>query len=333
MGEDFQDYLSSLNSEYPSFLKPSTFTLDRSSKIDGSSRVRLFLKKLAKKASKNGLEGARVSSVPPSSYGERKGGEKLHSSDVSRSDVFIKRSYEDKSSSTSLQDIAQHVQPTSAHFGVRSLHTGNPDADAEEKFVSDEGTLCWNLLFSRLFFDAKRSVEINNFIKSRIQVSFMLCHLIDLVLSFILSKILIFLFEQRSLSNMRTPSYIGDITCTGLDLGTLPPYIHRMRVFPMDLNEVWSIEVDIEYSGGIMLDIETRLEVREPELQKDIIKTSLEPDSAGEVNTDFLEGIEHYGNQLKSSSNLATGMDNRNDVDKPGEGSDLSSGYISLLLE
>ncbi|CAL9176702.1 unnamed protein product [Musa hybrid cultivar] len=75
---------------------------------------------------------------------------------------------------------------------------------------------------------------------------------------------------------------------------------------------MWSMEVDIEYFGGIILDIETRLEVREPELQKDIIKTSLE--STGEVNSDFLKGIEHYGNQLKSSSNSAVGMDSRNEV-------------------
>ncbi|RRT76954.1 hypothetical protein B296_00007441, partial [Ensete ventricosum] len=279
LSEDFQDYLSSLNTEYPSFLKPSTVfteTTGRTSRIDGASRVRLFLKKLAKKASKSGVE-SRQASFSSSGYGERKIGEKLRSSNsVSSSDGFIKGSSEDKSSTT------------------------------DEKFVSDEGTLCWNLLFSRLFFDAKKSSEISNLIKARI---------------------------QRTLSNMRIPSYIGEITCTGLDLGNLPPYVHRMRVFPMDLNEVWSMEVDIEYSGGIILDIETRLEVREPELQKDIIKTSLESNSAGEVNSDFLEGIEHYGNQLKSSSNSAVGMDNRNEVDKAGERHVLQVGCFSILLE
>ncbi|RWV90355.1 hypothetical protein BHE74_00025263 [Ensete ventricosum] len=78
-----------------------------------------------------------------------------------------------------------------------------------------------------------------------------------------------------------------------------------MRVFPMGLNEVWSLEVDIEYFGTIILDIEIRLEVHEPELQKDIIKISLESNSAGEVNSDFLEGIEHYGNQFKYTNNSA----------------------------
>ncbi|URE17334.1 Putative integral membrane protein conserved region (DUF2404), partial [Musa troglodytarum] len=78
------------------------------------------------------------------------------------------------------------------------------------------------------------------------------------------------------LSNTRRPSYMCEISCTGLDLGSVLPYIHRMRVFPVDLNQVLSMEIDIEYSGG----------------------------------------IEHYGNQLKSSSNSATGMGNRNEVDK-----------------
>ncbi|WOL18933.1 hypothetical protein Cni_G27730 [Canna indica] len=292
MGEDFQEYLSSLNSEYPFFLKPSMLlaeTTDRSNKIDGSSKVRHFLKKLAKKASKNGLE-SRLNSFSLSNYGERKIGEKLHSTnDTSSSDASVKCPSEDKFSSNSSQDKAQNVAPTSIHFGNKSLLSSNLDLAADEKLLNDEGTLCWNLLFSRLFFDAKKSIEINNLIKARI---------------------------QRTLSNMRTPGYIGEVTCTGLDLGSLPPYIHRMRVFPMDLNEVWSMEVDIEYSGGIVLDVETRLEVREPELQKDIIQTSLEPDSTGEVNSDFLDGIEQYGNQLKSSSKLATGMDNKNELDK-----------------
>ncbi|XP_065046907.1 uncharacterized protein LOC135678252 [Musa acuminata AAA Group] len=310
LSEDFQDYLSSLNTEYPSFLKPSTVfteTTDRTSRIDGASRVRLFLKRLAKKASKSGLE-SRQASFSSSGYGERKIGEKLRSSNsVSSSDGFIKSSSEEKSSSNSMQDMAQPVPPTSTHFGNKSMLSAIPDAAADEKFVSDEGTLCWNLLFSRLFFDAKKSSEINNLIKARI---------------------------QRTLSNMRTTSYIGEITCTGLDLGNLPPYVHRMRVFPMDLNEVWSMEVDIEYSGGIILDIETRLEVREPELQKDIIKTSLESNSAGEVNSDFLEGIEHYGNQLKSSSNSTVGMDNRNEADKAdglrnSKSTSWTSGYVS----
>ncbi|XP_042432062.1 uncharacterized protein LOC122018731 [Zingiber officinale] len=286
ISEDFQDYLSSLNNEYPSFLKPSVVfseTTDKSNKIDGSSRVRLFWKKLAKKTSKNGIEG-RMSSVSSLNYGEKKTFEKSHST----ADISISSSADRSLGSSSSNNIGQHIPPTSTYLGSKSLRPGNLNTTVDEKIVNDEGTLCCNLLFSRLFFDAKRSININSIIKARI---------------------------QKNLSNMRRPSYIGEIICTGLDIGNLPPYIHRMRVFPMDLNEVWSMEVDIEYSGGILLDIETRLEVCEPELQKNIIEPSLEPNSAGEVNSDLLDGIEYYGNQLKYS-NLATVMDNRNEAEK-----------------
>ncbi|CAL9074670.1 unnamed protein product [Musa acuminata var. zebrina] len=209
LGEDFQDYLSSLSIEYPSFLKPSTLyteTTNRTSRIDGSSRVQFFLKKISKKASKNALE-SRQSSISSSSCGERKIDKRLPSTTgAPSSDGFVISSSEDKFST------------------------------ADEKIVNDKGTLCWNLLLSRLFFDAKNSIEINNLIKACI---------------------------QTTLSNTRRPSYLCEISCTGLDLG-----------------------------------------------------------------------IEHYGNQLKSPSNSATGMGNRNEVDKAdglrnSKSASWTSGHVS----
>ncbi|XP_018676784.2 uncharacterized protein LOC103972973 isoform X3 [Musa acuminata AAA Group] len=209
LGEDFQDYLSSLSIEYPSFLKPSTLyteTTNRTSRIDGSSRVQFFLKKISKKASKNALE-SRQSSISLSSCGERKIDKRLPSTTgAPSSDGFVISSSEDKFST------------------------------ADEKIVNDKGTLCWNLLLSRLFFDAKNSIEINNLIKACI---------------------------QTTLSNTRRPSYLCEISCTGLDLG-----------------------------------------------------------------------IEHYGNQLKSPSNSATGMSNRNEVDKAdglrnSKSASWTSGHVS----
>lgn len=168
ISEDFQDYLSSLNNEYPSFLKPSVVfseTTDRSNKIDGSSRVRLFWKKLAKKASKNGIE-CRMSSVS-SNYGEKKIFEKSNSS----ADISIRSSSADRSfGSSSSNNIGQHIPPTSTYLGGKSLRPSNLDTIIDEKIVNDEGTLCCNLLFSRLFFDAKRSININSIIKARVQV-------------------------------------------------------------------------------------------------------------------------------------------------------------------
>ncbi|XP_072995502.1 uncharacterized protein [Typha latifolia] len=306
LSEEFQRYIESLNAEYPCFLKPSVLSgdaMDKTNRIDGSSKVRLFLKKLAKKPYlKTAVESKASSGL--SAQGERKIGDKLRASHgVSATDVVIKSSGEEKSSRSSLQDLVQPYVPTSS-LGYKEQSPTFPDAGSDEKLVNDEATLCWNLLLSRLFFDAKRSDEINTFIKARI---------------------------QRTLSNLRTPTYIGEITCTALDLGNVPPYIYRMRVLPLNLNEVWAVEVDFEYSGGILLHIATRLEVHEPELQKDIIRASLETDSNGEVSEDFLEGIEHYGHQLKSSRDLSSQMENKDEVDglKQSKSSSWTSSYMS----
>uniref|UniRef100_A0A0A9D139 SMP-LTD domain-containing protein n=1 Tax=Arundo donax TaxID=35708 RepID=A0A0A9D139_ARUDO len=254
--EEFRSYISSLNAGYPCFLKSSVFSgeehvvLDTAVKTDGSSKVRRFLKKFAKKAS-------------------------------------IKASHESKTSPVlSKQYIKQPSTPSSS-MGYNSQLFDSADTNVDEKLV-DEGTLCWNLLFSRLFFDAKMNDEICKAIKARI---------------------------QRTLSNIRTPVYIGEIMLNDLNLGKLPPYVRRMRVLPLDLNELWAFEVDFEYSSGILLHIETRLEVQEPELQKDIMKTTLKDDSGGDVNSDFLDSIEHYGNQFRSSQSLGSAMEDNGEAD------------------
>lgn len=96
---------------------------------------------------------------------------------------------------------------------------------------------------------------------------------------------------------MRIPSYIGEVTCTAVDPGTLPPRILAMRVLPSDMNEVWSLEIDVEYLGGMVLDIETRLELRELETEGE--ETQFSGNSDREVDTDLLEGFEYLGEQLK----------------------------------
>ncbi|CAN6162867.1 unnamed protein product [Urochloa humidicola] len=106
---------------------------------------------------------------------------------------------------------------------------------------------------------------------------------------------------QRTLSNMRTPSYAGEFTLTDISLGELPPFAHAMGVLPVELNELLAFEVDFEYSGGILLHIETRLEVQEPELQKDIMKSNFGADAVGEVGADLIESIEQCDNQFKGS--------------------------------
>ncbi|KAI4983354.1 hypothetical protein ZWY2020_023846 [Hordeum vulgare] len=155
------------------------------------------------------------------------------------------------------------------------------------------------------YFGAQMSVEINKAIKGRI---------------------------QRTLSSMRTPAYVGEITLTEFSLGKLPPYVHAMRVLPLDLNELWAFEVDFEYSGGILLDIETRLEVEEPELQKDLMKTNFGTDSNGEVDSELLESIEQYGNQFRGSQNSVSSVEEKDEADaSQSKNTGWTSTYISRL--
>lgn len=292
---EFHTYLMSLSTGYPSFLKPPTVVdgvPDKTSRMDvPSSKVRGFLKKLAKKASKSGNE-SRFASVTSGVHNERNISDRFRTSyDASSPEDSVKSSLE-KASNSSLQEITQTNSPTANQI--------IPDSVSNEKIgTDDEGTLCWNLIFSRLFFDAKRSTWLNDVIKARI---------------------------QRTLTNMRTPSYIGGITCIGLNLGDLPPLIHKMRVLPLDLNEVLAFEFDIEYSGGIVLDVETRLDVCDQELQNEGLDRSL-------ANSGFPGGIEDHENKFSSASadrmgNADEGRDIPDEL-KQSKSTKWSSNYAS----
>lgn len=91
---------------------------------------------------------------------------------------------------------------------------------------------------------------------------------------------------------MRTPSYIGELICSDVDTGNLPPHIHGTRVLPMEMSGVWAFELDIEYSGEAVIDVETRVDIREVDLQKGITETRLQPSSAGEVPSNLVEDFE-----------------------------------------
>ncbi|CAM0950262.1 unnamed protein product [Alopecurus aequalis] len=269
LNEEFKTYISSLNVGYPCFLKSSARSaddhevMDKAVKSDATSKARLFLKKLSRKASRKAPLETRTSST--SAQAERK--------TFGKNTSLFDPPEEGSSSSSSSQDIKQPSTPSS-DFSYSNRFSDSSDAKLNDEKYSDDGTLCWNLLISRLFFDAKLNDEISKAVRARI---------------------------QRALSNMRTAAYIGEITLADLTLGEIPPYLRRMRALPRDLSELWAFEVDFEYCGGIMLHIVARLDVQEPELQKDIMKTTVQADSNEVVNSDFLENIEHSGNQLRSS--------------------------------
>ena len=106
--------------------------MDNTVKTDGSSKLRGFLKRLAKKASVKASQESKTGMVP------------------------------------SKQDIKQPSTPSSS-MSFNSQLPDSPNTKMDER-LADNGTLCWNLLISRLFFDATMNDEMNKAIKARIQV-------------------------------------------------------------------------------------------------------------------------------------------------------------------
>lgn len=290
LNEEFGSYIASLNTGYPSFMKTSIgFSpelMEKGNRIDGSSsKVRSFWKKLSRKTSAKSSSENKGAWNYPSVSEEKKISEKLRSSQDSATNKVYSNSAEENTalppSSTCSRSVSQNFASVAS------------DAESEDRFGSDEGTLCLNLLISRLFFDVKGSTRLKTAIQSRI---------------------------QRTLSNARTPSYVGEIICTGINIGSVPPYIHGMRLLPIDMNEVWAFEVDVEYSGGAILDVETRLEVIEPDLQNGIADTNIESDSAGNVSSELLEGFEDLGKQLNLSEGKRDEQERKNEMEPKVDG-------------
>lgn len=170
--EEFHSYLASLTAEYNTYLKPtvgsSVELVNRAIKPDGaSSKVQKFLKKIAKKSSRVGLDN-KSSWSALSGRDERKNTEKLRASqdaDISMKNVSMSRNIKQ-----SMEDNSPLSSSTVSRSGSQSHGSINSEVDSDEKFGIDEGTLCWNLLISRLFFDARNNDKLKGFIQAKIQV-------------------------------------------------------------------------------------------------------------------------------------------------------------------
>ncbi|CAA0820978.1 Putative integral membrane protein conserved region (DUF2404 [Striga hermonthica] len=281
LNAEFHSYLASLNAGYPSFMKPyggsNTESIDKLIKFDNSSsKVRQFLKKLTKKASKSGQD-YKASGASTSGHEETK----VNQNSRSFQDLFLINDIAKVDTAGKIPGII------SDDASVTSSVSSAIESGIENHLpqITDEGTLCINVLISRLFFDVKSSSQIKTLIQNRI---------------------------QRALSNMRIPSYIGEVSCTAVDPGNLPPHILAMRVLPSNMDEVWSLEIDLEYQGGMVLDFETRLEIRELELEGG--ETSFGMNNAGEATSDLLKGFEDLGEQLKISEETPMDIKQKDEI-------------------
>lgn len=171
--EEFHSYLTSLNTEYHSFMKPSVGSsveaLERASKPDASSsKVRHFLKKLAKKTSRVGVDN-KSGWTSFSGREERKKTDKLRAcQDAVLATGYMRTGSTANNLKSSMLDDAASVSSTLSHSESQSHISICSDND--EKLGTDDGTLCWNLLISRLFFDVKGNVQMKRSIQERIQV-------------------------------------------------------------------------------------------------------------------------------------------------------------------
>ena len=173
--EEFHHYLTSLNTEYHSFTRPSVGSsvdaLERASKPDGSSsKVCQFLKKIAKRPSRVGSDN-KSAWTSLSGREERKNIEKLHGcQDAFLATGLMKTSSTGNHLKSSMLDNAPSLSSTISRSRSQSNISVSSDADADEKFGIDEGVLCWNLLISRLFFDVKGNAQMKRSMQEKIQV-------------------------------------------------------------------------------------------------------------------------------------------------------------------
>lgn len=172
--EDFQSYLISLNADFYAFMKPSVGStleaIDRASRPDSApSKVRQFLKKLSKKSSKVGLDN-KSTGTSLSNVEERKDNDKLRACQDSVSGAKCMKTASSKHLKSSTEDDALPLSLNISRSGSESCFSVGSAGDSDEKFCVDEAALCWNLLISRLFFDAKGTEVLKRFMQEKIQV-------------------------------------------------------------------------------------------------------------------------------------------------------------------
>ena len=92
-----------------------------------------------------------------------------------------------------------------------------------------------------------------------------------------------------------------------------------MRAVPTDMSDLWALEMDVEYSGGVALDIEARLEMRELDFYNGVVNSNAESSSVAEVTPDLLEDFKHLEDELRLSDGAVNSPEKEAENHKGGE--------------
>lgn len=127
-----------------------------------------------------------------------------------------------------------HTHTVSDIEGIFNPHTSFPHYMARligaKGEPSSQAQLTWvNALLGRLFWDVWKSEYWNTKVKNRI---------------------------QNKISRMKLPSFIRYLKVTDIRLGNALPTIQRAHNLLQDNRGIW-VDLDVDYAGGIMLTLET----------------------------------------------------------------------------
>ena len=106
----------------------------------------------------------------------------------------------------------------------------------EGEDLTDGGTRAVNAFLARAFFDMQRSARMNGVLQKKI---------------------------ETKLERIRTPSYMGAISCTHFHIGSCPPLFRTLEVVSAGPGGATALEGYVECYGGAKLTIETRVDMRE----------------------------------------------------------------------
>ncbi|KAG6549716.1 hypothetical protein Mapa_008696 [Marchantia paleacea] len=281
--KEYKEYLLRVENQFPFFSLANSGRLayvadDRMKALKGEQnsssmkKPRLLWKKLIRRNVKNARDSkssdsrqdvVKVDEMAVAEEGSSKGS--ISSVGGSTGDAVL-------AASPSMEDLVPEASLVKDEI-LRTVSMPSNFIERDPAVDSMEPALqCVNTLFARLFFDLYHSERVVSRIRSIL---------------------------QRQLSKVPTPNYIGKIECTHLDLGNSPPLARNISLLPVNEEGSWGLEADLEYHGGAILTIETRIDVRDSNSREKVVAQGLEPTLAGAAAADLLaKGLENYSDEL-----------------------------------